>query len=483
MAGMDVALDLWDRLPLDVQDGAVALALLAPGLLAGALACRGLRPWTAARALLRRNRGLNLLLAGLMALSVGLGAALTAQERALREGAARAADPFDVIVAAPGDRISLMLAAVYLEPTDAPLLGGEVLARLQADPRAALVAPIAFGDSVGGAPLVGSTAGFVARMGGVAEGRVFETRAEAVVGALSPLAPGASFTPAHGAAGAADEHAHEGEAFTVVGRLAPTGSPWDRAVVVPVEAVWDVHGLADGHAPGAEAEADHAEDHAGHDHADHDEQDDHGTHADHGHEAHDAHDARARLIGPPFDPAYFPGTPAFLVSGDTLWANYALRNDYDRDGAMAFLPGAELARLHGVLGDVRRLMSLMAGAAQALVAAGALAGLAALARLFAPRLALARALGAPRRYTLAVMWSYAAALVGAAALLGLPIGWAGAQLASSLVAERTGVAMEAALGWPEIRLAAAFFSSAAVLALAPAALALRRDPREDLRGR
>ena len=493
----DALLDLWDMLPLAAQDAALALALLAPGLVAGALVCRGFRPWGPARALLARNRGLNLLLAGLMALSLGLGAALTSQERALREGTARAADPFDVIVAAPGDRLSLMLAAVYLEPTDAPLLDGAALARLQADPRIETLAPIAFGDSFAGAPVVGSTQGFVARLGTLAEGRVFARAEEAVAGALSPLAVGARFSPAHGAGAAAEHDAHEGHEFAVVGRLAPTGSPWDRALIVPVEAVWAVHGLATGHAPQARADrhahgaeevghAHGAEEHRG-GHAGDERPGEHSAGADHGAQAHahanaQAHD-EAAPIGPPFDPDHFPGTPAFLLSGKTLWANYALRNAYDGGGSMAFFPGAELARLHGLLGDVRALMSLMAGLSQALVAAGAMAGLAALARLFAPRLALARALGAPRRFTLAVMWSYAAALIGAATLGGLLIGWAGAAIAARIVTAETQIALSPGLGWPEIRLAAAFFSGGAILALIPACIAFRRPAAEDLRAR
>ncbi len=44
--------------------------------------------------LLRRSGVSDLLVAGLLAVSVGLGTALTRQERALREGSARAADPF-----------------------------------------------------------------------------------------------------------------------------------------------------------------------------------------------------------------------------------------------------------------------------------------------------------------------------------------------------------------------------------------------------
>ena len=57
-----------------------------------------------------------------------------------------------------------------------------------------------------------------------------------------------------------------------------------------------------------------------------------------------------------------------------------------------FFPGAVLAQLHALLGDVRQVMSLLAIVTQVLVAAGVLTGLVILTRLYAQRLALLRAL-------------------------------------------------------------------------------------------
>ncbi len=64
----------------------------------------------------------------------------------------------------------------------------------------------------------------------------------------------------------------------------------------------------------------------------------------------------------------------------------------------------------------------MAVLTQVLVTAGVLTGLIALARLFARRLALLRALGAPGRFVFAVVWSYAATLI----VLARPPGWVSA---------------------------------------------------------
>ena len=434
--------DLWRALPNAAQDLALTLLLLAPAAALAALAMRGQAPWPLARALLVRFRWTNLLFAGLMALSVGLGGALLSQERALREAAARAAGPFDVIVAAPGDEIRALLSTVYLQPAAAlPLLGPEALRAIQADPRVSLAAPVAFGDSHAGAPIVGTTAAFLDRLAGpLAEGRAWARHGEAIAGAHAAMTLGETVAPAHGHGDAAEADAHAGESLRIVGRMSPTGGPWDRAILVPIETLWEMHGLAPGHAP-----------------------------------------ERPEQLGPPFDPDYFPGAPAFVLSGERLADAYAIRARHDGEGTMAFFPGATLARLHAVLGDVREAMSLMAVLTQALAAAGVLAGLVALARLFARRFALLRAMGAPRRFVLGVVWLYAASLLGAGCLAGLALGWASAGLVSAALSARTDMAVAASLGWPEIQLAAAAFSAASLLALAPAVAAYRRAPAEDLR--
>ena len=79
------------------------------------------------------------------------------------------------------------------------------------------------------------------------------------------------------------------------------------------------------------------------------------------------------------------------MRADELWANYALKSEFTRNDAMAFFPGTVLAQLHGLLGDIRQVMSVMAVVTQILVTAGVLAGLLVLSRLFARALALLRA--------------------------------------------------------------------------------------------
>lgn len=431
--------EAWLSLPAAVQDALVLVALLAPVPALGAALLRGFAPWPLVGGLLRRHAGINAVFVALIAASVALGTAVVSQERALREGTARAASAFDLVVAAPGSEVAVMLAAVYLRPADMPLLDGETYHAIATAERVELAAPIAFGDSHRGAPIVGTTAGLVAHLAGtLAEGRPFEDRLEAVAGARAPAGLGEAFTPAHGVLDP-EEGAHGGVSHTVVGVMPPTGSPWDRALLVPVESVWEIHGLADGH---AEAGA---------------------------------------PIGPPFDPGFFPGTPAVLVVADSLGASYQLRARFTTERSMAFFPGAVLFRLHGVLGDLGRVMSALTVVTQVLVAAGVLAGLALLMRLIRERLALLRALGAPRRFVMALCWSYAGALIAAGAVLGLALGWVAARVLSGVLSARTEVALAPSLGWAELHLVAGFTSAASVLAVLPALAASGRTAAADLR--
>jgi putative ABC transport system permease protein len=346
-----------------------------------------------------------------------------------------------MIVAAPGSEITVMFAAVFLQATDMPLLDGETYADIATHPRVRFAAPIAFGDSHQGAPVVGTIPQFVDHLaGGLAEGRIFTGLEEAIAGARSPLQVGDRCTPAHGHGATAEDGAHGDFSYQVVGRMPLTGSPWDRALLVPVESVWDVHGLAVGHGPDWD-----------------------GT------------------LGPPFDPRYFPGTPAVLVQPDSLASAYGLRAQFSDTRTMAFFPGAVLGRLHALMGDIRQVMSALAVLTQVLVAAGSLAALMILSRLLARRFAVLRALGAPRRFVFALTWAYAASLICAGALAGLALGIAAAAAMSRVLSARTDILIEATIGWPEAHMVAGFVSVSLLLALLPAALAMRRPIAQDLR--
>ncbi|SNR76050.1 ABC transporter permease [Puniceibacterium sediminis] len=435
---------LWADLPNAAQDTVTFVALLLPAVLIGIWVLRGLAPGALITSMLRRYAAVNLVFTGLVAVSVALGVGLIAQERGLRQGSARAADKFDLIVTAPGSEITAMLAAVYLQPTDLPLLNGAQYAEIAGAEGVTFAAPLAFGDSWQGHPVVGTTTDFITHLSGASvQGRMFADHEEAVVGALVPLGIGDEVVPTHGAVETMDEeddHGHHDIHYKVVGKLPATGSPWDRAILVPVEIVWELHGLANGHTP-----------------------------------------ETAEQLGPPFAPENFPGTPAILVKPEKLFQAYALRTEFSRADMMAFFPGAVLSQLHGLASDVREAMSLLTVVSQILVAAAILAGLVLITRLFARNLAVLRALGAAPRFLLAVVWSYAATLLTLGTVVGFGLGIGAAAVLSRILTARTSVQISATPGWSELHLAAAFLSLSLICALLPGLLAMRRPPLADLR--
>ena len=441
---IESAVDLWYALPAAAQDAALAAALLAPAALGLALAGTGLATGPPARALVRGHPGTAAAFVALIALSVGIAIAVSVQERGLRQGTARAADPFDVIVTAPGSEITAMLATVYLQSAPLPLVEAARWRAVAEHPATRLAAPLAFGDSVAGHPLVGTTGELVAHLlgrtapGRAVDGRLFARADEAVAGAATRFAVGETVVPAHGVGFVESEHA--GTTLEIVGRLPVTGTPWDGAVVAPIETTWLVHGLGDGH--GGEA-------------------------------------ARGRRrLGPPFDPTSMPGVPAIVALVGSYPDAYALRGEFGDGTTMAFFPGEVLARLHAVLGDVRRAMSTLALATQILVAIAVLLALAILVRGFARRFDMLHALGAPRRYVFAVVWRYAVTLLALGTALGLGVGAALAAALARALGARTGVDMTAGLAASDAVPVAGFALVAVALAAVPAAVAARRGGRE-----
>lgn len=417
---------------------------------------------------LRRNRIGVALVALLVALATALGVAVTLQERALRLGSARASAPFDLVVGAAGSETQLVLSAVFLQAAPLPLVGPEVLAALRADPRVERAIPVGFGDFVGSHPIVGTTSEAIDLFGGLAEGTGFAHFGDAVAGALVRQAVGSSFHPFHGNAGEAGEVHAEAE-YRIVGRLAPTGTPWDRAILVPIQSVWDVHADHD-HAAGGEED--------GHDHAAeaaHEHDDDHGHDHDH-----------AGGAGRPVDETVLaggdnPGVPAIVVKPRSIADAYTLRQEYRRDTTMAVFPGEVLTRLYGTLGDARRVLDAIAGGAQALVAAAILMVVVVHVLQRRRQIGALRAFGAPRAVVLSMVWLEVFLILAGGLLAGFALGYGAVRLLSVRLTEASGVVLPvgftAADAWTLIGLLAV----AALATLVPVLIAYRQTPAQALR--
>lgn len=403
------------------------------------------------RADLRRNRLLALVTVLLVALSLATGIAVISQERALRQGSARAADDFDLLVGAPGSPTQLVLTAVYLRPQAMPLLDGDLLEKASTARGVTYAAPIAFGDYWQGYPIIGTIAAFADRGGKLppTEGHIFRQRGEAVIGAAVKLPLGAMLSPQHGLHhdhdgdddedDARPDHAHGALHYTVVGRLPPRHNVWDHAILVPVEDVWAVHGLPQGHEIGD-----------------------------------------AQRIGPPWDAAHLPGVPAIAIKPDSVAAAYGLRGQFRTPRSVALFPAEVLNELYQTLGNVRDLMSLLALSTQVLVIAAVLMAL--LVGFLARRrqFAVLRAMGASRGYVFCVVWIEVTLLMVVGAGFGLLLGFGASMLLSYWLQAQASFAMPVSLGLQEGLLVSGLILAGAAVGTLPAGLAFKRPIAEGL---
>lgn len=387
-----------------------------------------MNPFLFLRGEFRRSWGGALALALVLAFAGSLSPAVSMMERAIRSGMAESADAFDLLVGARGSAVDLVLGAVYLRPEALSLLPEGTLEEVKSHGGIRWAAPLAFGDRWRDFPLAGTSSELV-NLGGrrpLASGRMFLNTDEAVVGAGVPLKEGDSFAPSHGsvAEAALDEdgpsRAHE-HMFRVVGKMPATGTPWDRAIVVPIEALWNMHGA--------------------------------GT-------------DRSSVV---------------VVKPVTVADAYRLRAAFNARDTQAVFSGEVLTRLFSTLEDMHNVMLMLTSAAQAAALAAALvSGFFAVA-MRVKSLALLRALGASHGFLAVSVWLMVSGIMLAGCLLGLGLGCMMASAASMWIQAETGVALAVSLSARECLAVLAAFGCGCVAAALPAYFACRRTAGELLR--
>ncbi len=304
--------------------------------------------------------------------------------------------------------------------------------------------PVCLGDYLGPYRVVGTTPDFFdkLRYGSgrgkpyrFSSGRNFRVHSrehgyfEAVVGAVAArrqsLKVGDTFSPAHGAAEEDGGDAHH-DHFTVVGILAPTGTPNDRAVFINMEGFF----LLEDHAkPLGEEELMPAAAAGG------ESADEHGHHQDH----HDGHDHGHR------EPQRLPieqrEVTAVLVRSIDGAVTMGLQNKIDEeDPAQAVLPILEIFRLFEIfVNPIKRLLVVLT------VMICVVSGISILVSIYNSmserrrEIAIMRALGAERTTVMAIILLESMLLALGGGLLGWVGGHALNWLASGLVEQMTGV--------------------------------------------
>ena len=253
----------------------------------------------------------------------------------LRSGLVSAVEPFDLLVGSGGS-YQMVVNTVFLQDYPAGNVPYELVETLRSDARVATAIPLAFGDNYHGYRIVG-TEGELFRTPAdgreawlsVAQGRIFSgSGREAVVGSRAArelgLKLGDEITSAHGLI--EDQKAERHASYQVCGILKPCRGPYDRAIFVPLAAVWAGHGI-------------HEED------------------SGDGHDEEDEHDHHRQIT-------------AIMVKPAGYAEAYQLFADFPRGkGAEMVFPSQVVVRLLAILGQAEWVFTAVGGAAGLLAAA------------------------------------------------------------------------------------------------------------------
>lgn len=207
---------------------------------------------------LRNRRFIAVLTVASIALSVALILGVERLRTQARAGFANSASGVDLIVAARGNDVQILLATVFGVGSTGAGISWDSYEMVSELPAVDWTVPILMGDNHRGYPVIGTSAEYFDRFqhsGGQAlifhSGAAFARESEAVVGAEVAAAfgytPGVEIINAHGSGEVAFE-VHDEAPFTVAGVLEQTGTSVDRMVFVSLQGFDALHATPTSHA-------------------------------------------------------------------------------------------------------------------------------------------------------------------------------------------------------------------------------------------
>ena len=408
----------------------------------------------------------------------------------------------DLVVAARGSDVQILLNTVFGLGASGNLVSDETVAAVADMPEVAWVVPLALGDSHRGFRVLGTSPDFFERVipspssGALfAAGGAFEQVLEAVVGADVAEAlgymPGDKLVLQHGLGdyGAA----HDDLPFRVHGVLARTGTPFDRTVLVSVEAIEAIHrGWRNGqqlvelspeqveksknahedehhHKDGHQGEAHHEDEHHGEEH----HEDEHHGEEHHGEEHHD----HAHAGGLDALDGFFVG----LTERRNVVRVQRNIADYKSEPLTAVIPGVTLAQIWQIIGVADRGFR----AVSLLVIALVLLAMTAMTVLSTDsrrrEMAILRDLGASPSTLVGLILAEALFLAICASAMGLGLAIGVSVLAQQWLTQTIGLVTTAMLpGWREIVIVAYIIPAALVAGLVPALRLYRRTVQDGI---
>ena len=374
----------------------------------------------------------------------------------------------DLIVGARTGSLPLMLYSVFHVGEASNNVSWQSYQRYANAEQVAWSIPISLGDSYQGYRVVGTTDAMFShyrygskRALSFSQGQAFDNvKPQAVVGASVALKLGLKLGQglviAHGI-GRTGFLKHEHAAQTLVGILAPTGTPVDQSVFVNLRAIDSMHERFPGMAPAVKPAPDVHEDHDDHDH-------DESDHHDEAHEDDHAHEPKAIT-------AFFIG----LKNRRTTFGFQQRINQDPNEPLLAILPGVTLQQLWQLVGVAESALSAVA---IAVVITGLLGMMMALWSTLEQRrreMAILRSVGAKTWQIVALLLLESTVLCAIGLAVGAAILTGGLVLAAPWLAAEYGLFLELNwLGKPTLILLASIFVASFILALIPALGAYRR---------
>jgi putative ABC transport system permease protein len=357
------------------------------------------------------------------ALGAGLVMAVFAIGRQTEDAFAGGHIGFDAVLGARGSQLQLVLNTVFHLETSPGNVPWSLYQEVKADRRVEAAIPYAVGDNYRGYRVVGTTPEIFTQLtgpdGATLKLRVGETfrsdRYEAVLGATVArelgIRPGVDIQLYHGLQ--YDESLRHEEAYRVRGVLAPTNSPADRVVWIPIEGVFRMGGhVLRGGGEAFQAQA--------------------------GELIPDEHkEVSAVLL------RFKGGTKTGMYFDDRI-------NRQGKVATLAWPIGKSIAELFDKLGWVSRVLGLVAYLVVAVAAGSILASLYNAMNERRREFAILRALGARRRTVFSAIVLEAAAISALGAALGFAVYLAILSAAAAVVKAQTGVVLDVSAVHPAL---------------------------------
>lgn len=187
-----------------------------------------------------------------VALASGLLMAVFAIKAQTHEAFTAGQTGYDAVLGARGSQLQLVLNTVFHLETSPGNIPWKMYQDVKRDPRIKLAVPYAVGDNYRGFRIVGTTLeafeapvgkdkGFRLEQGG----KLFDPeKKEAVIGSFTAqktgLRVGSAFNPYHGVV--YDPKMRHADEYVVTGVLAPTNTPCDRVVWIPIDGIYRMSG-------------------------------------------------------------------------------------------------------------------------------------------------------------------------------------------------------------------------------------------------